>query len=428
MTTSVSAKEARRVFLHRQGLGRARPRKAVRPRDIAGYLERQGILQLDTVNVLARAHYMPLYSRLGPYDTAMADHALWGHESGHAENAFEHWGHEASVMPRDLLPLMHHRMAAGSSWQARTREGLEAERPGLIAAVLAAVEDAGPVTAGDIEHLAPRTGRKGPWWDSSHVKVALEYLFITGEVAASRGRHFARTYDSTQRAWGLPRASEGDWGVPADAARQALFDRALAAVGIGTPKDVCDHFRLSFQAGPRTRDVAGAKVWAASAVERGLATWVEVEGWGEPALVAADAVDPGRTTGAALLSPFDPACWYRPRLERMFGMDYRIEIYTPAAKRQYGYYCLPLLIGDQMAGRFDLKVDRKSGTLMVQAAWAQPHGAPGSRRLSDHTTARAAAAELRTLSRWLAAPHIVVASRGNLAPALHQAVGDTPGA
>lgn len=431
MAADLSAREARRLFLAAQGLTRARPRRRVRPADITAYLERQGVLQLDTVNVLARAHYVPFFSRLGPYDTAMADEVLWGHEAGHAAAAFEHWGHEASVMPHDVLPLMHHRMVGGESWKARTRASLEAERPGLIAEVQAAVEEHGPVVARDLEHLAPATGPRGPWWDQGHVKRALEYLFMTGGVAASRGRHFARTYDSTARAWGLPPATLGAavpgeaaaaWGASAGLARQALFDRALLACGIGTPRDLADHFRLPFQAGARLPDVEGGAVWAASAVERGLATWVTVESWKEQALVSTQAIDPGRAGATALLSPFDPVCWFRPRLKRMFGVDYRIEIYTPEPKRQYGYYCLPLLVGDQIPARFDLKADRKAGVLLVQASWREPGTAPGTRRMADDRVAAAAARELLTMASWLGLSTIRCEARGDLAPDLTRAL------
>lgn len=413
MSADLSASEARRVFLHAQGLGRVRPRTRPRPRDVDAYLARQGVLQLDSVNVLARAHYMPLYSRLGPYDTAMADHALWGHEDGHAAHAFEHWGHEASVLPRSMLPLMHHRMVTPQSWHARTREKLEAVRPGFIDTVQRAVEAEGPATAKTLDHLAPRQRPKGPWWDPSHVKSALEYLFITGRVAASRGRNFSRTYDSTERAWDLPPADEGDWGMAALEARQALFDHALTACGIGTVKDLCDHFRLPYQAGSRTRDVAGGQAWAESAVERGLASWVTVEGWSEPALLRADATVPSRTTGATFLSPFDPVCWFRPRLARMFGMEYTIEIYTPAAKRHYGYYCLPLLVGDQLVGRFDLKADRATSTLHVLASWREERPAPGASRIAEQRIEDALAVELPTLMRWAGLRHVNVHSRGN---------------
>ena len=435
--TSLSAAQARRIFLDAQLLARRRPSRRARARDFAEYLRIQGVLQLDTVNVLARAHYLPLWSRFGPYPLADLDAFLWGAPDGHSPHAFEHWGHEASVMPLDVLPLMHHRMRQSTIWKARRRASLEAERPGLIDQVRSLVETSGPVVGADVEHLAPREGPKGPWWDPSHTKDALELLFITGAVAASRGRHFSRTYDACERAWGAVAADapaeSGEpahpWGQPAAQAHQALFDRALSACGIGTVKDLCDHFRLPYQAGTRTPDVAGGQAWAASAVERGLARWIDVEGWREPALLAVAepdeeapwrrvARDPGRATGAALLSPFDPVCWFRPRLLRMFGMDYRIEIYTPEPKRLYGYYCLPLLVGDQIPARFDLKADRRSGALLVQSSWREPRTAPGARRLSDDRIAAAAGAELASVAQWLGLEQIVVAPVGDLAPAV----------
>lgn len=430
----MSAAEARRTFLEAQSLARRRPARRPRARDFQAYLDRQGVLQLDTVNVLARAHYMPLFSRLGPYDRDALDGFLWGDAKGHSAHVFEHWGHEASVMPRDLLPAMHSRMRRTTTWKARTRDRLERERPGLLAEVREAVDRLGPVTSADLEHLAPHEGPRGPWWDSTHVKVALEHQFIVGEVAASRGRHFTRTYDATTRAWGLPDAGSvasqppDGWGLTPGAARQQLFDRAIGACGIGTVKDLCDHFRLPYQAGPRTPDIEGGLAWAASAVERGLARWVQVEGWREPALLATEAagapswhrpaVTPGRATGAALLSPFDPVCWFRPRLERMFGMDYRIEIYTPEPKRVYGYYCLPFLLGDQIVGRVDLKADRKAGTLRALATWREERPVRGARRRGDDETAVALADELRTMAAWLGLEEIVVSPRGTLATAL----------
>ena len=286
------------------------------------------------------------------------------------------------------------------------------------------------MVARDLEHLAPREGVRGSWWDRSYVKDALELLFITGEVAASRGANFSRTYDSTERAWGLPRASVGNWGLSEADAGQQLFDRAIAACGIGTTRDLADHFRLVSPAGS---GATARAAWAASAVERGLADWVTVEGWDEPALLAVGgptaeapwhraATDPGRATAVTLLSPFDPVAWFRPRLARMFGMDYRIEIYTPAAQRVYGYYCLPFLMGDQMVGRVDLKADRKAGTLRVHAAWREEGTAPGARRRSDAAVANALAAELNTMTQWLGLSHIDVAPRGNIADAVRAAI------
>lgn len=427
----LSAAQARRIFLDAQGLARSRPGRRVGPRQFTEYLERQGVLQLDTVNVFARAHYMPLFSRYGAYAFRELDQFLWGDARGHSAHAFEHWGHEASVMPLELLPAMHMKMRTTSSWQVSTGARLEKERPGLIAAVRAAVEADGPVTAGELEHLAPRERPRGTWWDNSHVKAALDYLFITGDVAASRLPSFTRTYDDTQRAWGVPGASEGSWGVEPEAARQTLFDRALAACGIGTPRDLADHFRLL---SPSGMGLADAARWADSAVERGLAEWVSVEGWPEPAVLAVGeasdeaprhraASDPGRATGAALLSPFDPVCWYRPRLQRMFGMDYRIEIYTPAPQRVYGYYTLPFLLGDQIVGRVDLKADRKARLLRVEATWREERAVAGARRRSDAEIARALAAELDLARQWHGLEDVVVAERGNLAAELARALG-----
>jgi uncharacterized protein YcaQ len=283
VTTTLSAAEARRVFLAAQGLSRSRPTRRARDRDFAAYLSHQGVLQLDTVNVLARAHYLPFYSRLGPYSVSELDTYLWGDTHGHSAHTFEHWGHEASVMPRELLPAMHFRMVTDNNWKVSRRSHLEAERPGLIAQVRAHINQYGPLTSNQVEHLSPREGTRGTWWDTSHVKDALDLLFFTGDVASSRGKNFSRTYDATERAWGLAPASSGSWGLAAADARQQLFDRALAACGIGLPRDLADHFRLVPGSGS-----GGAMLgqWAQSAVERGLAEWVSVEGWGSPALLA----------------------------------------------------------------------------------------------------------------------------------------------
>jgi uncharacterized protein YcaQ len=402
MTRTLSAAEARRVFLAAQGLVRRRPIARVGVPQFRDYLARQGVLQLDSVNVFARAHYLPIFSRYGPYDRDALDSYLW-----HSGETFEHWGHEASVMPRSLLPTLHFRMSSSGTWKEWTRGYLDHKRPGLIPAVEAAVKASGPLTAADLEHLAPTERRGGSsWWNTGDVKRALEYLFITGRVAVSSRPHFQRRYDDPIRVWGR----EAREGAPhADDARQALFDLSLGATGIGTPRDVSDHFRLPPQESHHR---------ALSAVERGLATWIEVESWGEPALLSTDAHDPGRATGAAILSPFDPVCWYRDRLLRMFGMHYRIEIYTPAHKRAFGYYSLPFLLGDQIVGRVDLKADRKAGALLVQSAWREEGTAPGARRRSDDDVVTALATELRLAASWLGLHNVAVGEKGTLASAL----------
>ncbi|HZJ08160.1 MAG TPA: crosslink repair DNA glycosylase YcaQ family protein [Trueperaceae bacterium] len=405
MHETLSAAQARRIFLAAQGLARKRPAGRVGDRQFRDYLERQGVLQLDSVNVLTRAHYLPLYSRYGPYPHAALDDFLWS--SG---EAFEHWGHEASVMPRRLLPLMRFRMdEQATRWSRYISEKVENARPGLVAEVERAVIEKGPLTAADLSHLEGETGRKrGTWWDWTDTKQALDYLFLVGRVAVAGRPNFQRVYGSPTAVWGELAEAEP---VAADAARQALFEQALGAAGIGTVNDLADHFRIK---------KTPAKRYAKSAVERGLANWVKVEGWKEPALLARGASDPGRATGAALLAPFDPAVWYRERLLRMFGMHYRIEIYTPAPKRVYGYYTLPFLLGDQMVARADLKADRKASRLMVKAAWLEERPAPGSRRRSADEVAAALNAELRLMATWLDLDEVTVEQSGTLASALGQ--------
>lgn len=418
VTPTLSAPEARRTFLAAQAMVSSRPSRRVRDRDFAAYLDRQGVLQLDSVNVFARAHYLPIFSRFGPYDTTALDTFLWGPAHGHGAHGFEHWGHEAAVMPLDLLPPMLPRMRRENDWVRWARGELEAQRPGLIDAVREAVNARGPVVGADIEHLAPREGPKGTWWDYSHVKLALEYLFFRGEIAGSRRGNFQRTYDSLERAWG--EAALAAPRLTLTEGRQLFFDKAIGAVGIGTARDVADHFRLL---SPKSLTANQLQPFAESSVERGLAQWVEVEGWREPALLATGAAMPGRATASALLSPFDPVCWFRPRLERMFGVEYRIEIYTPAPKRVYGYYSLMFLLGDQVAARVDLKSDRKGGRLVVAATWREPGLAPGARRRPDAVVAAALADELRLAAAWQGLGSVAVEPRGDLAPHLAAALG-----
>ncbi len=411
MSDSLSAAQARRVFLNAQGLARRRPNsRRVGPGRFRDYLQRQGVLQLDSVNVLARAHYLPLFSRYGPYDQSALDEYLWS-----SRETFEHWGHEASVMPIRLLPHLRHRMSEKHWLNTKLGAYLEDKAPGLVEKVEAAVREHGPLTAADIEHLDSSSKRgSGGWWNNSDVKWALDMLFYTGLVAIHGRPGFQRLYDAPERVWGEHAARPA---LARDEARQELFDLALAATGIGTPGDIGDHFRIK---------KTPAKALAESAVERGLGTWVEVEGWREPAVLATGAADPGRATGAALLSPFDPVCWYRDRLERMFACEYRIEIYTPAPKRKYGYYCLMFLLGDQIAARVDLKADRKangkSGALLVLAAWREERVAPGAKRRRPEEIASALAVELELMARWLGLAEVRVEPKGDLAAALAGAV------
>ncbi|MFV0429082.1 MAG: winged helix-turn-helix domain-containing protein [Arachnia sp.] len=402
---SLSAAQARRIFLNAQQLARGRPRRTPTRDDFRRYLQRQGVLQLDTVNVLARAHYVPFFSRLGPFDQSQLDGYLWG--SG---ETFEYWGHEASVMPRELLPALHHRMQGFRVSGSKYVDRIEDANPGLFQRVRAAVEFSGPLTPRDVAHLAPARRPPDPWWDYSDVKAALEYLSRVGHVAAGRTKNFHRTYDAPTRAWGCAGAdSADDWAVDSAQALAILASRALSAVGIGTAADIADHFRMP---------VGEVRTALAQLVESGEAQCADVEGWPEAAYLAPDAHDPERVTGVALLNPFDPVIWYRPRLKRMFGMDYRIEIYTPAAKRVYGYYTLPLLVGDQIVGRFDLKADRRAQRLLVSSAWREAATVPGAGTRTNQSIATAAQRELRLLASWLGLDDVVVEPHGNFAAAL----------
>lgn len=407
---TLSAAQARRIFLHAQGLSRKRSGRRVGAQQFRDYLQRRGVLQLDSVNVLARAHYLPLFSRHGPYSQAALDDYLWS--SG---ETFEHWGHEASVMLREFLPLMHFRMdEQATRWSEYITKKIEKVRPGLVAEVERAVIERGPLSAADLAHLEEKSDTKrGSWWDWSGTKQVLEYLFLTGRVAVAGRPNFQRLYGSREAVWGAHAQFEP---LEPEDARQSLFDHAITAAGIGTVDDLADHYR--FKKTP-------AKRYAESAVERGLASLVSVEGWKQPALLAQGAEDPGRVTGAALLSPFDPAVWYRERLLRMFGMHYRIEIYTPAAKRIYGYYTLPFLLGDQMVARVDLKADRQNSRLLVKAAWLEEEPAPGARRRTAEDIAGALAAELRLMATWLELDELIVEPKGTLAPRLSEAVERT---
>jgi len=407
MRETLTPAEARRIFLHAQGLARKRPNRRVGTAQFRAYLRRQGVLQLDSVNVFARAHYMPLFSRFGPYDTGALDEYLWS--SG---EVFEHWGHEASVMPIDLLPQLRHRMGDRSTlWRRRVQDKLERGRPGLLQHVESAVHETGPLTVGDLAHLENgEPKRRGGWWDLSDTKLALEYLFLTGRAAVAGRPNFQRLYDAPRRVWG---GAIENPPPPVPDAQQRLFDVAVDAAGIGTVADLADHFRLK---------KTPAKRYADAVVERGRARWVRVQGWREPALLATGAQDPGRATGATLLSPFDPACWYRERLERMFGMEYRIEIYTPAPKRRYGYFTLPFLLGDQMVARVDLKADRKASALRVKAAWMEERPAPGARRRTPQEIAASLAPELRAAAAWRGLDDVVIEPAGTLAPFLAPAL------
>jgi uncharacterized protein len=394
----LSAAEARRVALAAQGfaepaLGRPADGRALRTRVI----DRVGLIQIDSVNVLQRAHYLPAFSRLGPYDTEALDKL-----SHYApRRLFEYWGHEASLIPVELHPALRWRMrrAHDDAWGGMRR--IARDRPDLVAAVLEDLRDRGPLTAAQLAHLDEPRAPKGPWWDWSDVKRALEFLFWSGEITSARRRRFERLYDVPERV--LPKAILDAPTPSDDEAQRELLRVAARSMGIATEPDLRDYFRLP---------TAESKARIPELVEAGDLLPVTVEGWTAPAYLAPGARVPRRVDARALIGPFDSLIWERPRVERVFGFRYRIEIYVPKEKRVHGYYVLPLVLGDRLVARVDLKSDRAAGALLVQAAFAEP-GAPAE-------TAEALALELRRLAGWLALDDVVVNGGGDLAPALVQ--------
>jgi uncharacterized protein YcaQ len=396
VSDSLSLPQARRVALAAQGFTDPAPGGAHTVRHLRRVLRRVNLLQMDSVNVLQRAHYLPLYSRLGPYPTALLDRAAYVRPRG----LFEYWGHEASLIPVELQPLLRWRMAAAhdSAWGGMRR--IAVEQPELVAWVLDEVRQRGPITAAEIEHDAPRpTGHWG--WNWSEVKRALEWLFWTGEVvAAERTTSFARRYDLPERV--LPAAVLATpTPAPADAWR-ALVELSARALGVAAEPELRDYFRLP---------LAGARQAVAELVEAGVLRPVTVAGWRHPAYLHREAKLPRRVDAATLISPFDPLIWERARTERLFDLSYRIEIYVPAAQRTFGYYVLPFLLGDRFAARVDLKADRKAGVLQVPAAWLEPTAEPGE-------TAAALAVELRRMAGWLGLGAVAAPERGDLAGSL----------
>ncbi len=407
----LSAAQARRAAIAAQGLARPRPRGRVDVRHLRRALDALGILQLDSVNVFSRSHYMPLFSRLGPYPRETLD-LLTVHQDGQAGRAradrrelFEYWGHEASLIPIDLQPLLRWRMARADelAWKGVAR--VAREEPGLVRRVLELVGERGPIRAAEVR--GPRRARgAGEMWNWDAGKTALEYLFFAGQVVAERRVNFERLYDLPERV--LPAAVLEMPTPPEDEAQRELLLFAARRLGVATEPDLGDYFRL-----PR-RD---SKARLAELLEAGALRRVAVEGWDPPAFAPHDLRVPRRVRARSLLTPFDSMVWARERTERLFGFRYRIEIYTPAAKRVHGYYVLPFLLGDRLVARVDLKSDRRAGVLRAVAAFAEPG-------VAADEIARELAEELRLVSGWLGLGEVEVGRKGDLAEALRRAVDD----
>lgn len=385
---------ARRVALAAQGFARPRPTGKVDRRHLRWALDHMGLIQIDSVNVLVRSQELPLFARLGPHPRDLI------HKATADGELFEYWVHEASHVPTGHHHLHRWKMEQGHMW--RTVGEIARRRPGFVEEVYDRVRDGGSVVAGD---LSVREGPKGAWWDWDDAKMVLEHLFWCGRLGARRRPNdFARVYDLPERlipstVLALPTPPEGE-------ARKELLVLAARHLGVGTFTDLTDYHR---------QKNAPCKPLLPELVEAGRLVPVRVDGWKDIAYRHPDARQPRQISARALLSPFDPIVWNRDRTERLFGFHYRIEIYTPAPKRRFGYYVLPYLLGDELVGRVDLKADRQAGALRVQAAYTEP-GVPAA------YAAEELAQELHLMAGWLGVERIEVAQRGDLAAALTEAV------
>jgi len=377
-----------------QGLHRPRPDGRVDLRHLRRVLASTGVLQIDSVNVVARAHRLTLFSRLGDYDPDLIERAFVDRKE-----LFEYWAHEASLVPMEDWPLFQHRMEYRGTW---SRYGeLEEHRPGFINQVLEEIGERGALSVGD---LTDPGERDGPWWGWSIGKVALEWLFAKGKVTVAYRRNFTRYYDLPERVipaeiMALPVPDAAD-------ARRALLLKAAASMGVATTRDLADYYRINIKA---------ARPLVDELAEGGLLDRVRVEGWKDDAFIHPGAVNPRSVDSRSLLCPFDSLVWYRDRAERLFGFHYRIEIYVPKPKRVYGYYVFPFLLGDDLVARVDLKADREAGVLRARSAYLE-EGRDATR------VAPALATELAEMATWLGLDEISVENKGDLAGALSRAV------
>lgn len=388
---SISKLEARRIALAAQGFDTPRPRKPGFD-DMKRVIERLKLIQIDSVNVLARAHYLPFFARLGPYRLGMLDDLAYTEQY-----LFEQWAHVACFVPLADYPLLRHKMANGNHWW---RE-MPPERLAYFDSVLERIREYGPAVTGEMEEAGSKVG----WWNWSQAKIALEYHFAHGRLAVRERRNFARVYDLAERVF--PASVLDAPGLSVDEARRQMLRNSLDSLGVATANDLRDYYRLKVgEARPHINDM----------VDAGEAIPVCVEGWKEQAYLAPGIESVPDIRASALLSPFDNLIWDRARDERLFDFRYRIEIYTPAPKRVYGYYVLAFLDNNAIAARVDLKANRQASALQVQAAHLE-QGAKATR------TAASLAKELRAMAKWLALGRIEVAPKGDLSGPLAGALG-----
>lgn len=390
----LSLSQARRIALEAQGLAKPRPSGSIDIRHMRKVFRSVGVVQLDSVNVAVRTHYMPFFSRLGPYRQGSLEDLAYGRNE-----VFEYFGHMASLQPVEQLPLFRWRMSSQRPW-GRVQEIMQKE-PGYLDSVLDEVRRRGMVTPADLDDPGERTG---PWWGHGKGKTALDWHFANGRVGVRRDANFRLSYDLLERV--LPPEWVATNGLEAPDAHRQLMTLAARSLGVATAEDLGDYYRLR----PAHFRPAVEALVAAGDLEE-----VEVQGWSKPAYLSPHASLPRSATATTLISPFDSLIWFRDRTERLFAFDYRIEIYVPQPQRKYGYYVYPFLMGENLVARVDLKADRKAGVLNAQGAFLEPGAQAG-------TTAEALAVELSLFARWLGLSDVKVGRRGNLATALRRAM------
>jgi uncharacterized protein len=383
----ISNDQARRYALGAQGFTGGRANGRVDVRHFRNVVDRVGLIQLDSVSVFSRTHYMPFFSRIGPFDRDALDQWLWG--SG---EMFEYWGHEASVIPVGHHRLFRWRMAQALKW--RRFQELEENHPDYVEDVYRQVAERGPLRTRDLDAPGERDGTQ--MWGWSNGKVALEALFLRGVITATDRSNFIRMYDLPERV--IPKAALHAPDPGHDEALAELLLLAARSMGLGTADDLADYYRIRM---PAARPVLRRLV------EAGHLEEVEVEGWAKRAYLHPEATLPRSPRGTALLSPFDNLIWYRDRVERLWDFHYRIEIYVPEPKRVYGYYVLPFLLDGDLVARVDLKTDRRRNDLQVKGAFAEPG-------VDNKRVGRALRKELELVADWLGLDHVVVDRNGDL--------------
>lgn len=383
--------QARRYTLAAQGFNEDRAEGRVDVRHFRKVMSQIGLVQLDSVNVFSRTHYLPFFSRIGPYARESLDDWIWG--SG---ELFEYWGHEASIIPVEDHRLLRWRMNRPMKW--KRLDALQESHPGYIEEVYTQVVERGPLQTRDLD----RPGRRDndAMWGWNDGKVALEVLFLQGRVTTSHRQNFVRMYDLTGRVIDAEHLDSSD--PTQDEAITELLSKAAGYMGVGTAEDIADYYRIRLPA---------ARPLIRRLVEDDVLEEVEVEGWGKPGYLHPEAMLPRRARGTALLSPFDNLIWYRPRVKRLWDFDYRIEIYVPEPDRQYGYYVLPFLLDGMLVARVDLKTDRRDEVLKVQGAFAEPD-------VDEKAVGRALRRELDLIADWLDLDDVVIARNGDLYPYL----------